>query len=381
VPEGPTALDRARSLHELISGEARESEALGCLTDTVVRGLLDSGLFGLLLPRSAGGLGASIPEYFEAIENIGSADGSAAWCLTICSATNFMVFSGAPAQARQEIFGQGPVAMWTGLLPRATSQLAEGGYLVSGKFGWGSGSSLADWVLVTESLPDREGQQWFRSYALPKCDVTIVPDSWQVMGLKATASVDYVIDGAFVPAHRSFEYPLMDLPDVAPISTVGSAAIHQIGMAAFASGVARRAIAELVATATEVRRMKALTSQVEDAAIQQGLGEVQARFDAARGHYLALLAEQDSHLGQHGRTSRPISEHCMFAVNVLAQAAREATVFAFDNAATGAIRLDDPLQRCLRDLFAGMKHPTFGAIHLRSLGREKMGVDALTLRF
>lgn len=378
--EAGDSLDRARSIHGLVSSEAREGERLGRLTDKAARAMLDQGLFSLLLPSSAGGLAASIPEYFDAVEEVASADGSAAWCLSICAAANLMFFRGAPEQGRQEIFGNGPVAMWTGLLPRATSAPAQGGFLVSGKFGWGSGSSLGQWALITESLPDRDGLQWFRSYAVAKADVVMVPDSWQVMGLKATASVDYEIAGAFVPAHRCFEYPLMDTTGSARISTLDSTAFHQVGMAAFASGVARKAILELASTAGTVRRFKALTSQAEDEAVQQALGETQARLAAARGHYLALLAEQDSHFQQHGRTSREVAVQCIYAANVLARAARETTLFAFDNAATAAMRLDDPLQRCLRDLFAGLKHPTFSAIHLRGLGKDTLGIEQPVLR-
>jgi len=381
MTEGRGTIERAKSLFELIDSEAPASESLGRLTDKVAGALFENDMFALLLPDGKGEPATRIPEYFEAIEAISSADGSAAWCMAICNATNFMVNRAMPEAGRREIFGNEPVAMWTGLLPRATSRPTEGGFRVSGKFGWGSGSSLAQWVLVTEALPDREGQQWFRSYAIAKHEVTILPESWRVMGLKATHSIDYEIEEAFVPLCRSFEYPLMDLPEAAPVSTTGSAAIHQIGMAAFASGLGRRAISELVASAGAVKRMKALTSQAEDAAIQQGLGEIQARFDAARGHYLALLAEQDSHVRQHGRTGRAIVERCMYAANVLARAAREAALFAFDNAATGAIRLDDPIQRCLRDILTGLKHPTFGAIHLRGLGREMLGVEELKLKF
>jgi alkylation response protein AidB-like acyl-CoA dehydrogenase len=71
---------------------------------------------------------------------------------------------------------------------------------------------------------------------------------------------------------------------------------------------------------------------------------------------------------------------CLYAANVLVRAAREATVFAFENAGTSAIRLDNPIQRCLRDIYAGMKHPTFSAIHLRGLGRDMLGVGQLALR-
>jgi hypothetical protein len=66
------------------------------------------------------------------------------------------------------VFGDDPVALWTSLLPRAQSIAVEAGYRVSGRFGWGSGSSLARWVMVAEGLPDRDDKQWFRAYVVPK---------------------------------------------------------------------------------------------------------------------------------------------------------------------------------------------------------------------
>ena len=376
----PTGLERARSLHDLIDAEAPASEALGRLTDKVVAAMLEAEMFSLLLPATAGGSDLNLPDYFQTVEEIASADGSAAWCMAICNATSLMFHRAGPERGRQEVFANGAVPMWIGLVPRATSEAAAGGFRVSGQFGWGSGSSLADWVLVTEALPERDGLQWFRSYVLPKSDVQIVPGSWQPLGLKATASVDYVIEDAFVPAYRSFEYPLVDLSGTLPMSTVESAAFHGIGMAAFASGVARRATSELVASASKVHRMKAQTSQANDEAIQQGLGETEARFAAARSHYLGLLAEQDRYLREHGRTDRAIVTQCLYAVNVLGKAARESTIFAFDHAGTGAILAHDPIQRCLRDMFAGLKHPVFGAIHLRDLGKAMLGAEAGQLK-
>ncbi len=381
MTDARSGLERAHLLHDLIAGEAEECESLGRLTDSVANAMFDQGLFSLLLPRDAGGIGASLPEYFETVEQVATADASAAWCMAICNATNRMFHRAATEAGRQDVFGNGPVAMWTCLLPFAKSSPAQGGFHVSGRFGWGSGSSIAIWVLVTEPLPDRDGQQWFRSYAIPKSDVSILPDSWQVLGLKGTASMDYTIDEAFVPAHRSFEYPLIDAAGAYPISTVESASYHQIGMVAFASGVARRAVSELVSVASGVRRIKASSSQAEDETVQQGLGETQARLAAARGHYLALLAEQEAHFQQNGRTSREITEKCLYTANVVGRAARETTIFAFDNAGTGAIRLDNPIQRCLRDIFAGLKHPVFGSVHLRGLGKEMLGVEQSVLRF
>ena len=158
-----TSLERAKALYDLISGEARESELARRLTDRAAQALLDAGLFSMLVARSNGGLEASRAEFFETVEAIAKADGSAGWCLSVCATTAFVVSKAASAEVKREVFGDGPVALWTSLLPRAQSVAVEAGYRVSGRFGWGSGSSLARWVVVKEGLPDRDGKQWFRA--------------------------------------------------------------------------------------------------------------------------------------------------------------------------------------------------------------------------
>jgi len=178
------------------------------LTDRAAQALLDANLFSMLVARSNGGLEVSRAEFFETVEMIAKADGSAGWCLSVCATTAFVVSKAACAEVKQEVFGDGPVALWTSLLPRAQSVAAQGGYRVCGRFGWGSGSSLARWVVVAEGLPDRDGKQWFRAYVVPKSDVDCDLESWKPMGLEATASIDYAISDKFVPAYRTFEFLL-----------------------------------------------------------------------------------------------------------------------------------------------------------------------------
>ena len=120
-------------------------------------------LFSILLPEADGGLGGTGVELFEAVEEIARADGSAGWCAAISNAISSFVYKGATARARHEVFGDGPVAFWATLLPKATSVEEQGGYRVSGNFGWGSSSSLSRWVMVPARLEDRDGKQWFRA--------------------------------------------------------------------------------------------------------------------------------------------------------------------------------------------------------------------------
>ncbi|MBV8119747.1 MAG: hypothetical protein JO081_07405 [Alphaproteobacteria bacterium] len=372
---GTRPLDRAKAISGLISEEALASERLGRLTDKVVAALLGANLFSIRLPRAEGGLGGTGVELFEATEEIARADGSAGWCMLISNTGSTFVHIGAGAKARGEVFGNGPVACWGTLLPKARSIAVEGGFRVSGDFSFGSSSSLARWVVVAGPLADRAGQQWFRAHLLPKDDVEIKEGSWDVMGLRATASIDYVIADKFVPAHRTFEYPF--LPDGNPrhVSALGLLDLGRPGMAAFASGIARRALDELIAAAPKTKRLAAEGVQAEDHVVQFGIGELEGRLHAARRYYLDLVAAQDEAIANGHELDLDRRLDMMQALQTLTRAARDVTVFAFDNAGTTVVYATNPLQRCLRDIFTGLKHALATPAILGRIGKVRLGLD------
>ena len=61
-------------------------------------------------------------------------------------------------------------------------------------------------------------------------------------------------------------------------------------------------------------------------------------------------------------------------------AAREIAIFAFDHASVKAIFAGHPLQRCVRDLFTGLKHASFSPTHLTRAGRAIFGLEAQRVR-
>jgi len=376
-----SALDRAESLYELISSEAAESDRGGKLTDKAAQALLDTNLPMLLLPAAAGGLGASRREFFESVEQVAKADGSAGWCLSVCSSFNFLIHMAVPDDVRCEIFGAGPVASFGSLIPCAQSVPAEGGARLSGSFAWGSASSFSDWAIVTEFLPERDGEQWFRSFVVPKSEVEIDHDSWNPMGLKATASINYRIDDLFVPESRIFEYPVQPSAEAGPVSALLGGLLNRLGLTAFATGVAARAMAELVARAPETRRTGFPGTQAESETVQHGIGIHEGRMNAARSHLLDIIDEQDRIAAEgemiDGRYTLPTGH----AVLTLIEAARDATVFAWDSVSTSVVLGDDPLQRCVRDIFTGLKHVTFAPTGFTHAGRLSLGLDISAFRF
>jgi indole-3-acetate monooxygenase len=229
--------------------------------------------------------------------------------------------------------------------------------------------------VVAGPLADRDGQQWFRAHLLPKEDVEIKEGSWDVMGLRATASINYVIAGKFVPAHRTFEYPF--LPDGNPqhASAVGLLDLGRPGVAAFASGIGLRALDELIAAAPKTKRLLAEGMQSDDHVVQFGIGELEGRLRAARRYYLDLVAAQDVDIDRGRELDHDRRLDMMQALQTLTRAARDMTVFAFDNAGTTVVYATNPLQRCLRDIFTGLKHAVVTPAILGRIGKVRLGLD------
>jgi alkylation response protein AidB-like acyl-CoA dehydrogenase len=368
-------LSRARAISGLISEEALASERLGRLTDNVAAALLDANLHSIRLPQADGGLGGTGKDLFEAAEEIARADGSAGWCMAICNAVNTFVYKGVPANARTEVFGNGPAACWATLLPKATSVEEQGGFGVAGHFSYGSSSSFSRWVMVPARLPDRDGKQWFRAHLLPREDVDIQEDSWDTMGLRGTASIDYTIVDKFVPSHRTFEYPFLAGQNLQNPSAQGLVYDGQPGLVAFASGIGFRALSELLEAAPKTKRLLAEGMQADDNVVQFGIGELEGRLRAARTHYLDLVAGYDDAVAE-GRAPEPSSALDMHqAAQTLTRAARDMTVFAFDHAGTTVVMATNPLQRCLRDIFTGLKHAILTPAILGRVGKVRLGLD------
>ncbi len=111
-------------------------------------------------------------------------------------------------QAQQDIWGANPDAKVAGVLsPSSDVRKVDGGYEITGKWPWASGSLHADWALVGLVVPDESGREVDQALAfLPKSDYTI-EDTWFVAGMKGTGSNTIVAENVFVPEHRLASTP------------------------------------------------------------------------------------------------------------------------------------------------------------------------------
>ena len=370
-------LCRARTISGLISEEALASERLGRLTDKVAAALMDANLCSIRLPQADGGLGGTGEDLFEAAEEIARADGSAGWCMAICNAVNTFVHKGVPAGGPTERCSEtGPAACWAtvaaqGYFRRGARRLLRLGQLqlwiqqflfTLGDGPRAAGRSRREAVVSRSSPP--QGRRRYQGR------------HWDAMGLRGTASIDYAIADKFVPAHRTFEYPFLAGENPRNPSAQGLVYDGQPGLVAFASGIGFRALSELLAAAPKTKRLLAEGMQADDNVVQFGIGELEGRLRAARTHYLELVAKlRRSDCRRARARPGPIALDLHQAAQTLTRAARDMTVFAFDNAGTTVVMATNPLQRCLRDIFTGLKHAILTPAILGRIGKVRLGLE------
>lgn len=185
---------------DLVSAHAAEGRKARRISDAVVDALRNDGFFRHFTPASFGGHEGTPQDFFIDQIAIAERDMSTAWALGIVAVHNYQIALMAP-ETQAEVFGAGPDAMISSSYNPAGAKVeqVEGGFMLSGRWGWSSGSLHCNWVLLG-GIVAGEGH---RTFLVPAGDYRI-EDTWHTMGLQGTGSNDIVIDApVFVPEHRT----------------------------------------------------------------------------------------------------------------------------------------------------------------------------------
>ena len=247
-----TVLARAQGLFDLIGEEAARSEADATLSPVVVEAFHDTGLFGLMVPKELGGEEADLPTVLAVYEEVCRADGSAGWTLLANATTSAFAGAYTGPVAVAEMFGGPRIPVAAGQFsPRGTAVPADDGYVVSGRYSFGSGSAHSSWIgggalelRDGELVPAPSGLPMIRAYFVPRERVEFL-DNWDVMGLAGTGSYDYEVPEQTV--HEDFTFDLINAEPRrgGPVYRLGVLGLTAAGHAAFALGVGRRGMEEL----------------------------------------------------------------------------------------------------------------------------------------
>ncbi|CAN0337281.1 unnamed protein product, partial [Phaeothamnion confervicola] len=238
-------VSRARALIPMIAEAAPLIERERQLAPEVLAALRKANLFRVLVPHSLGGEEADPVTYFETIEAIAMGDASTAWCVSQASGASMGAAYLAPEAARA-VWGDPGAAMASGPGLAGKAHVVDGGYRVTGTWGFASGSRHAPWFgghcLVYErdgSQRTADGKPYDRTMLFPRASVTTT-DTWDVIGLRGTGSDTYAIRDLFVPDAYSYTRDsATDRREKGPLYRFSGFNMFGTGFSAVALGIAR----------------------------------------------------------------------------------------------------------------------------------------------
>lgn len=185
---------------DIIAANADSNRENRQVSKDSVQALKDCGFYKMMLPRQWGGLESKPQELFADQILIAEADMSTAWISGIIAVHAFQIAIMDEA-AQRDVYGEDANTLVSSSYNPVGAKVdsGENGFLLSGRWGWSSGSEHCDWALLG-GIVKGEG---YRTFLVPREDYRI-EDTWHVMGLQGTGSNDVVIDEpVFVPAYRT----------------------------------------------------------------------------------------------------------------------------------------------------------------------------------
>jgi alkylation response protein AidB-like acyl-CoA dehydrogenase len=363
-----TLLERIAGLKDVIAEGGDRAQELRRVPDDTVDALIGAGLFRFTLPPELGGENASVGETIEVLEAISAIDPSVGWNVMLGSEINAMAAGGMDKDLAKEVYVDNPRVIMCGgggpgsTLARAVAQ-KDGSYRVSGQTTFISGCHNAEWCFMAALAFDGDepvkvdGKPFFKLWFLNRSEWEIV-DTWDSAGLRGSGSHDVRADGALVP-EKWAGVDLVAQPALYdnPVYRIPVPLRLAYNKAAVSIGIARGALDAFVDLANKKTPMLSANLLRDRPIAQYRFGEGEAKLRAARAYLFEAMGavEEELRAGREapGQETTPNARlACIYAAN----ASMEVVDSIHNAAGTSALRMDNPLERKLRDSHGAATH-------------------------
>ncbi|OLE33226.1 MAG: hypothetical protein AUG47_04425 [Alphaproteobacteria bacterium 13_1_20CM_3_64_12] len=370
-----------RELHDEIEREQRFPRAL-------VEKMREAGLYRMVIPRSLGGYQADALTYLRAVELMAEGCGSVGWNLANNGIVQ-LVSLGLPDEGVHEIYAQSPSTPGAGTAVQGGGQgvPVEGGYRVTGRWSFGSGSPEASWMLGSFQILDDgkprlspEGKPLYWRGFFSRAEVEIVPGSWDVTGLRGTGSFDWTVHDVFLPERRTMVHagvPLDNQWDRWPGVTYSLPTQCWIGPhhSAVITGIARAGIDALIELAGGKTPRGRTGLLCDNPQVQDAVGRADAILNAGRAYRSAMITELWNSVAAGKGTTLEQRARCRLASTYAADSARQAIDLVYRHGGSTSFKRDSRLAECWRDLHTVGQTVTLAPEWYPIGGRVYLGID------
>jgi alkylation response protein AidB-like acyl-CoA dehydrogenase len=283
----------------------------------------------------------------------------------------------------KKVFGDGvDITIAGNGVPRGSARPVEGGFMIRGRWAYGSAIYHAEWIHSGCFVTDPDGKDMvILPNGQPKIVITHHPRStikllgnWDVLGLRATGSFDYTLsegEELFVPTPMTYDFEIG-----APRRGGAQGALGLTGYSAWAHsgwavGVGRRLLDELVKVI--VSRQDPFGKSSDSTSFRFQFAQAEARYRAAR----ALVYETWRDVSETFVRGEAMSLQQMtmikLALRHIHDVVSDVGTFAH-RAARGASLHNTPMQRFYRDIHAGTQHILMADQMIEECGRALLGL-------
>jgi indole-3-acetate monooxygenase len=377
---------KARELAPLIRGCREEIDATRQLPTALVEALRAAGLFRLFVPAKFGGYEIDPITFVKIIEEISAADGSAGWVVSVC-AVGGLIAGFLRKDAAAKIYGDNAdTVVAGGINPTGRAVADDTGYMVAGKWAFGSGIRHADWVYGNCVVYDGERMR-LDSTGKPVTRLMLFPvkaceidDTWHVGGLRGTGSHDFAVKDLFVPAELSV------MAFAGKASQPGNLfkfpfSLFAVLIAAVPLGIARGAISTLVELAKAKRPTGSSSVLSERPSAQLAVARAEALLCSGRAFLFEALREMGQEIAASGEAGVKCRATLRLACTQAAINAGQAVDLMFEAGGATSVYISSPLERCFRDVHVAMQHIAVSSTSLELSGRVLLGLDPGAARF
>lgn len=351
-------LERARGLAPAIAERGDEIAKLRRLPADLVEELKTAGVFRMPMPAAWGGPEMSPHAQNEVVETLSAADASVGWCVMIGSDAGFFASFLDEAVARG-IYPDLDMVTAGMAAPAGRAVRVPGGYRVSGRWAFGSGSTHAD-VMIAGCLIFDGDQPVIGANGRPDSRILMAPssafevlDTWHTTGLAGSGSHDYTTHDLFVPAEHSFS--LFERPKrKEPLYQF--AGMFITNMHGVALGIARRAIDVVRALAESKMLIPEMVLMRNATRVRTGLARAEGMLGAARAYTYDTMDRVWEALHREGGLSRELRLHLTLSRMMAFDMARDVVQLMIDTAGSSSIYASSPLDRLLRDAITVRTH-------------------------
>lgn len=371
----------AAEIGVLASAHAAEHDRDGTFPVEAYEAMREHGYLGLVVPTELGGLGATVRQLCYAQAELARHDGATALASSMHLYNSLVqVFrrrSGAPDAegVLRRVIDDGLVIATSGgsdwLWVDTIAVAEDGGFRVSGRKRFCSQAPVAS-VVSTSAVVGQPGPgAEVLHFSVPLAAEGVrIEETWDTLGMRATASHDVVMDNVFVPGDKiAGKRPWGELG-----GPLKAAAVHFAPpVAATYFGIAAGARDVAVEAATHGARGR--TSLTEVARVQRQVGLMDATLRGAWWALLGALDEVSDDTGAIAAADGTTLATLMLAKRQVVTGAIEVVDVAMDVLGGRSYFRSSPLERAHRDVRAGTFHPLPPETSLIYAGRQALGID------